>query len=213
MSRSIGRPPGTQHRPFIDRHIERLSLPKDFTSELPALGFQLLARPQQCGVTGQMQHGRAPYTPRVHHAWLLVAQNWHATVDSPGQFCSTCCPEHRPGASVGIEQCDVVSLERHVARGIVQFVELAYTPYHISHRLWIVQTNQGEQAQGPSTRQMWHEARVVDDCVQTDDSALCEQRLEEGCLGCDKLRRYEAADTPGGTYQEPRSFEEEYGRL
>jgi hypothetical protein len=100
-----------------------------------------------------------------------------------------------------------------VACGIVQFVELAYTPHHINHRLWVVRTNQGEQAQGYSTRQMWHEARVVSDRVQTDDSALCEQRLEEGCLGRDKLRRYEATDTPGGTYQEPSSFEEEHGRL
>src|SRR5262250_358999 len=123
------------------------------------------------------------------------------TVNSPGQFCGAGCPEHWPGARVGIEQVKVVSVERHVACGIVQFVELAYTPYHISHRLWGVRTNQGEQAQGHSTRQMWQEARVVADCVQTDDSALREQRLEEGCLGCDKLRRYEAAYTPGGTYQ------------
>jgi len=60
---------------------------------------------------------------------------------------------------------------------------------------------------------MWHETGVVGDRVETDYSALREQRLEEGCLGCDKLRRYEAADTPGGTYQELSSFEEEHGRL
>jgi hypothetical protein len=60
---------------------------------------------------------------------------------------------------------------------------------------------------------MWHEARVVGDRVQTDDSALRQQRLEEGGLGCDQLRWYEAADTPGGTYQEPGGFEEEQGRL
>src|SRR2546428_5402937 len=160
-----------------------------------------------------MQHGCAPHTPRVYHGWALLAQDWYATVDSPGQFCSACCPEHRPCAGVGIEQCDVVSVECHVACGIVQFVELAYTPYHISHRLWVVRASQGEQAQGCSTRQMWHEARIVDDRVETDYSALREQRLEEGCLGCDKLRRHEAADTPGGTYQEPSGFEGEHGRL
>src|SRR5713101_2972243 len=113
---------------------------------------------------------------------------------------------------VGIEQCDVVSVERHVACGIIQCIELAYAPYHISRRPWVGRACQGEQAQGHSTRQMWHEARIVGDRVQTDDSALREQRLEEGCLSCDKLRRYEAADTPGGTYQEPSGFEEEHGR-
>src|SRR5262249_18320890 len=103
--------------------------------------------------------------------------------------------------------------ERHVACGIVQFIELAYAPYYISHCLWVVRARQGEQAQGHSTRQMWHEACVIGNRVQTGYSALREQRLEEGCLGCDRLRRYEAPDTPGGTYQEPSSFEKEHGRL
>jgi hypothetical protein len=73
LPRRIGRSPGTQHRPFVDRHVERLSLPQDLTSELPAFGFQLLSRPQQCGVMGQMQHGRTPHTPRVYHGWALLA--------------------------------------------------------------------------------------------------------------------------------------------
>jgi hypothetical protein len=60
---------------------------------------------------------------------------------------------------------------------------------------------------------MWHEARVIGHRVQTDESALHQQRLEEGGLGGNKLRRYETADTPGGTNQEPRGFEEGHGRL
>jgi hypothetical protein len=99
-----------------------------------------------------------------------------------------------------------------MACGIVQFVELTYTPYHISRRPWGGRASQGEQAQGHSTREMWHEAGVVGNRVEIDYSALREQRLEEGCLGCDKLRWYKAADTPGGPYQEPSGFEEERGR-
>ena len=53
----------------------------------------------------------------------------------------------------------------------------------------VVRASQAEQAEGRRTRQARHEARVVGDRVQTDESALREQRLEEGCL-----------DTPGGTY-------------
>src|SRR5262245_25036714 len=100
-----------------------------------------------------------------------------------------------------------------MARGIVQFSKLAYSPYHISRCPWVARASQGKQAQGCSTRQMWHEARVVGDRVQTDESALRQQRLKEGCLRRDKLRRYEATDTSGGTDQEPRGFEEKHGRL
>jgi hypothetical protein len=95
-----------------------------------------------------------------------------------------------------------------MACGIVQFVELAYTPYYIG-RLWALPASQGEQAQARGTRQMWHEARVIGDSVETDQDALCQQSLEECCLGCDKLRRYEATNTPGGAYQKPSGFEEE----
>jgi hypothetical protein len=60
---------------------------------------------------------------------------------------------------------------------------------------------------------MWHKTRVVGDRVQTDYSTLRQQRLEEVGFGCDQLRWYETADTPGGTYQEPGGFKKEQGGL
>ena len=84
----MGRTPGTQHRPFIDWHVECLPLPPDLAVEPPALGFQLLACPQQRGVATQMQHGRCPDTPRVFCCWPLFTQDGHATIDRLGQCCS-----------------------------------------------------------------------------------------------------------------------------
>src|SRR5262249_32274347 len=82
----IDRCPGLQHRSFIDWHIACLSVAKDHTVEPPAIGLQLLARTQQRGVIGQMQHRRGLHTPGVFHCCSSSMEDGHTTVDHPGKF-------------------------------------------------------------------------------------------------------------------------------
>src|SRR5437763_14044861 len=60
---------------------------------------------------------------------------------------------------------------------------------------------------------MRYEARVVTHGVQTYYTMLRHQGLEELCVTCDNMRRYEAADTASGADQEPSGLDEEHGRL
>src|SRR5262249_19255074 len=120
---------------------------------------------------------------------------------------------HWPGARVGIEQREVSSAEGHVALRSVEFIKLSRVPYYIGYCAWVLRTSQGQQAQGGGARQMWHEARGVAHGVQTHDTLLSHQGLEQCCLTCDDRRRYEVADTASGAYQELRCLDEEYGRL
>src|SRR5712691_8580674 len=114
---------------------------------------------------------------------------------------------------IRIQQRDVISAERHVSVGIVQFLWLSYAPYHIGHLVWALRASQGEQTEDRGTRQTWQEARIVSQGVETDQGTLRQQSLAEPWLGGDSRRRHDAANAPSGVDQEPRGLEEEHSRL
>jgi hypothetical protein len=170
---------------------------------VPAQGepgpLELLARAEEAGVVGHVEHAPERDVPRVPGRVVLAHQDGDAPVDGAGQLRLVGRAEDRAGAGIGVEEPKVFRHQSEAARLVAQL----FGPLEEegeAGRLRMLALGQRQQAELITPMHTGKDRLPVLEVEQADQGAL-DERLEQhlgGVVGGDVARHDQPGAATGG---------------
>ena len=98
------------HLRLVERQVLRTVLAEHVARQLPAVGFEPVARAETVGVVRHVEHCAEPNAPRVLFRLVVLGlpdQHRHTAVDGLGELGIPARSEDGAGTGVGVEDGDV----------------------------------------------------------------------------------------------------------